>query len=159
RISTARSTIQRTKSSSLNSSRPSRITKCSHHPTKTHSIESAAPLRRLGDRRIVQAGSGPDRHPVSDDARRDPGAFLDHAVPRHDAVKNLRGRADDASFEDDAVADDRLAFKARGLVQTRIVHNASRPEDRAGSDVTGSANRDTLVDSSGVVQDHGSFAL
>src|SRR2546428_397190 len=75
RISTARSTIQRTKSSSSNSSRPSRTTRSSHHPTKTPSVEAAARLRRLGDRRIVQAGSGPDRHPLPAYARRGPRAF------------------------------------------------------------------------------------
>src|SRR5437016_13471813 len=125
----------------------------SHHPTKTPSVEAAARLRRLAARRMVQAGSGPDRHPVSDDARRDPRAFLDRAVPRHDAVENLRGRADDASFEDDAVPDGRLALKARGLVQTRIVHHASRPEDRPGSAITGPANPHALVDPPRVVQD------
>src|SRR2546425_7175085 len=159
-IRSGRSTTRWTKSSSSNSSRPSPITTCSCRPTdRDRTAPSGRPLRRLGDRGVLEPGARANRHHVPDDARGDSRSFLDHAAAGDHAVDDLRGSPDHAAFEDDAVADHRVPLDPRGFVEARVVHQAPGPEDRIRPDVAGTADRDALVDPRRRIEDHGSLAL
>src|SRR6266702_3978648 len=121
-------------------------------------IRIATILRRLGYRRVLQPGSCPNRHRVADDARGDPRAFLDDAVPGHHAVDDFCSRPNDAALQHDAVPDDCFAFDPRAVVQAGVVRDAAAPQDGPGPDVARPPDRDAVLDQGGGVEDHGSLA-
>src|SRR5207302_1518451 len=85
-------------------------------------------------------------------------AVPDDAIAGDDAVHDLRRGSDRAALEDDALLRDRVRLEARSVVQTGVVRDAPLPQEHSRSDVTGAAYGDPLLETSGLIEDHGALA-